>query len=476
MRGAASLLAPALALIANLGFAQDAKHELAASLDARSAELAALALQIWSHAEVGYQESSSAAALAERLSKAGFEVERGIAGMPTAFVATYGQGRPVIGFMAEYDALPGLSQQAVPERKPVVEGGPGHGCGHHLLGTGSAAAAIAVKDHLARARRAGTLKVYGTPAEEGGGGKVYLGRAGLFEGVDAMLMWHPSDENDPSPKRTLANTSAKFRFRGVPAHAAAAPEQGRSALDGVEAMDFMVNLMREHVTPSARIHYVITRGGSAPNVVPDFAEAYYYARHEDVAELDRIWERILKTAEGAALGTGTRVEHEIVNAVYDMLPNVKLHQLADANMRRVGGYAYSAEEQAFAERIRQTLPETKIALGSQARVAAFHPRTSSGSTDVADVSWLTPTCDVEAATWVPGTPAHTWQATAAGGTSIGVKGMLVAAKTLALTAYDLLSDPAALQQARAEWEARRGAGFVYKPRVGDRQPPLDYRK
>jgi aminobenzoyl-glutamate utilization protein B len=289
-------------------------------------------------------------------------------------------------------------------------------------------------------------------------------------------MWHPSDENDASPKRTLANTSAKFRFRGTASHAAGAPELGRSALDGVEAMDFMVNLMREHVPSDARIHYVITRGGGAPNVVPDFAEAYYYARHENVAELDGIWKRILQAAEGAALGTGTRVEHELVNAVYDMLPNHTLHELADANMRRVGGYAYSPEEQAFAERIRKTLPDAKGEPGSQARVALFKARTGSGSTDVADVSWLTPTCDVEAATWVPGTPAHSWQATAAGGTGIGVKGMLVAAKTLAMTALDLLNDPALLQSARAEWEQKRGAGFVYKPRVGERQPPLDYRR
>jgi aminobenzoyl-glutamate utilization protein B len=474
MRGSLTPLAVALVLAAAPAPAQDAKDEVAASIDARRAELAALARQIWGYAELGYQEEKSAAALRARLTKAGFRVERGVAGMPTAFVASYGQGRPVIGFMAEYDALPGLSQDAVPERKPVAEGAPGHGCGHHLLGTGSTAAAIAVKEYLARAKRPGTVKLYGTPAEEGGGGKVYLGRAGHFEGVDAMLMWHPSDDNDASPKRTLANTSAKFRFHGVASHAAGAPDQGRSALDGVEAMDFMVNLLREHVPSDARIHYVITRGGAAPNVVPDFAEAYYYARHESTAELDGIWKRILQAADGAALGTGTRVEHEVINAVYDMLPNHKLHELADANMRRVAGYAYSPEEQSFAERIGKTLSDARGE--PPTRVAAFRARTGSGSTDVADVSWQTPTCDVEAATWVPGTPAHSWQATAAGGTSIGVKGMLIAAKTLAMTALDLLNDPTLLQAARAEWEASRGPGFVYKPRVGERPPPLDYRK
>jgi len=453
-----------------------AKDEVAASIDARRADYASLAKQIWGFAELGYQEEKSASLLRARLTKAGFRVDRGVAGMPTAFVATWGQGKPVIGFMAEYDALPGLSQDAVPERRPMGEGEPGQGCGHHLLGTGSTAAAIAVKDWLFRSKRPGTLKLYGTPAEEGGGGKIYMAQAGLFEGVDAMLMWHPSDKNDASPKETLANISAKFRFRGVASHAAGAPEQGRSALDGVEAMDYMVNLMREHVPADARIHYIITHGGAAPNVVPDAAEAYYYARHASVPVLDKIWERIVKASEGAALGTGTRVEHELVNAVYAMLPNHKLHELADVNMRRVAGYAYSAEEQAFAERIRATLPEAKAELGSQTRVAPFQLSMGGGSTDVADVSWLVPTCDVDAATWVPGTPAHSWQATAAGGTSIGVKGMVIAAKTLAMTAVDLIFDPGLIEAAHAEWQEKRGADFSYRPRIGDRKPPLDYRR
>jgi aminobenzoyl-glutamate utilization protein B len=454
----------------------DDKDDLAAAIDARRADYAALAKQIWGLAEVGYREEKSAALLVARLQKAGFKVERGVAGMPTAFVATYGQGPPVVAFLAEYDALPGLSQEAVPERKPLGDGAPGHGCGHHLLGTGSTAAAIATKEWLARAGRPGTVKLYGTPAEEGGGGKIYMVRAGLFDGVDAVLSWHPSDANDAGPKGTLANTSAKFRFHGIASHAAGAPERGRSALDGVEALDFMVNMMREHVPSEARIHYVITRGGAAPNVVPDFAEVYYYARHPSVPVLDAIWERIGKAAEGAAMGTGTRVEQEIVNAVYSMLPSQKLHELADANMRRVGGYGYSPEEQAFAERLYATLVEPDRALGSQAAVAPFRPHAAGGSTDVADVSWVVPTADVEAATWVPGTSAHSWQATACGGTSIGVKGMLVAAKTLSMTALDLYSDPALLQAARRDWEEKRGAGFVYRPRVGDRKPPLDYRR
>jgi aminobenzoyl-glutamate utilization protein B len=473
-RAVAGLVAALLVLSASRVPAADDKDELAAAIDARRADYAALAKQIWGLAELGYQEEKSAALLRARLSKAGFKVERGVAGMPTAFVASYGQGAPVVAFMAEYDALPGLSQDAVPEKKPLAEAAPGHGCGHHLLGTGSTAAAIAVKEWLARTRRPGTVKLFGTPAEEGGGGKIYMVRAGLFDGVDAVLMWHPSDENNAGPKGTLANTSAKFRFRGVASHAAGAPDQGRSALDGVEALNFMVNLMREHVPSDARIHYVITRGGAAPNVVPDFAEAYYYARHASVPVLDAIWERIVQAARGAALGTGTRVEHEVVNAVYNMLPSHKLHELADANMRRVGGYAYSPEEAAFAESLAKTLSEARP--GAQANVAEFRPQMAGGSTDVADVSWVVPTADVEAATWVPGTPAHSWQATACGGTSIGVKGMLIAAKTLSMTALDLFSDPALVEAARREWDEKRGPGFEYRPRVGDRKPPLDYRR
>jgi aminobenzoyl-glutamate utilization protein B len=473
-RAVAGLVAALLVLSASRVPAADDKDELAAAIDARRADYAALAKQIWGLAELGYQEEKSAALLRARLSKAGFKVERGVAGMPTAFVASYGQGAPVVALMAEYDALPGLSQDAVPEKKPLAEAAPGHGCGHHLLGTGSTAAAIAVKEWLARTRRPGTVKLFGTPAEEGGGGKIYMVRAGLFDGVDAVLMWHPSDENNAGPKGTLANTSAKFRFRGVASHAAGAPDQGRSALDGVEALNFMVNLMREHVPSDARIHYVITRGGAAPNVVPDFAEAYYYARHASVPVLDAIWERIVQAARGAALGTGTRVEHEVVNAVYNMLPSHKLHELADANMRRVGGYAYSPEEAAFAESLAKTLSEARP--GAQANVAEFRPQMAGGSTDVADVSWVVPTADVEAATWVPGTPAHSWQATACGGTSIGVKGMLIAAKTLSMTALDLFSDPALVEAARREWDEKRGPGFEYRPRVGDRKPPLDYRR
>ena len=443
-------------------------------LDARHTHFAEVAKQIWSFAEVGYQEKKSSALLQEELRRAGFRVDVAVAGMPTAFVASYGQGKPVIGILAEFDALPGLSQDAVPQRKPLVEQGPGHACGHHLFGTASVAAAVAVKEWLAGGKT-GTLRVYGTPAEEGGAGKVYMVRGGLFGDVDVVLQWHPGDANDASPSSTLANTSAKFRFHGQSAHAAGAPERGRSALDGVEAMNHMVNLMREHVPQETRIHYVITKGGLAPNVVPDFAEVYYYARHPDGRVLADIWDRIGKAAEGAALGTGTTVEHEIVAGVYSVLPNETLGRVMDANLRRVGGVRYTPEERRFAEEIRKTLLDPERPLGSEQEIVEFRERRTSASTDAGDVSWVVPTAGLRTATWVPGTPAHSWQAVAVGGMSIGAKGMLVAAKTLALTAIDLYQDPATIRRAREEFERRRGPGFQYRPLIGDRAPALDYR-
>src|SRR5688500_9267613 len=346
--------------------AQDTKAQLAASIDARRGDYAAIANQIWSLAEVGYQEHASSKLLQGELTKAGFKVDAGVAGIPTAFVASYGSGKPVIAVLAEFDALPGLSQGAVPERKPIVERGAGHACGHHLFGTASVAAGIAVKEWLARTGGRGTIRVYGTPAEEGGGGKIYMVRAGLFNDVDVALDWHPGSVNDAGPGSSLANISGKFRFRGISAHAAAAPWSGRSALDAVEAMDHMVNMMREHVPDGTRIHYVITSGGSAPNVVPDFAEVYYYARHRDAKIVKEVWERVEKAAQCAALGTGTTMEVEVVNGVYALLPNETLARTIDATLRRVGGVTYTPEERRFAERLATTLPGERVDVAAEA--------------------------------------------------------------------------------------------------------------
>ncbi len=452
------------------------KTEVARILDARGDEFFNIAHQIWGWAELGYQEEKSSALLQEVLTNEGFSVESGIVGIPTAFVAEYGIGAPVISILAEFDALPGLSQKSTPVREPLLKDGSGHACGHHLFGAASAGAAVAVKEWLASSGRSGTVRLYGTPAEEGGAGKVYLVREGLFDDVDAVLHWHPSDRNDASPATTLANRSAKFRFYGHSTHAAGAPERGRSALDGVEAMNMMTNLLREHVPQETRIHYVITRGGLAPNVVPDYAEVYYYVRHPFAQTLEEIFPRVVQAAEGAALGTGTTMDYEIIHGLHSILPNDVLSRAILSNLETIGGVEYDAGEQQFAEKIRKTLDAALIPLGSQSTIQPFMPRTTKGSTDVGDVSYMAPTAGFNAATWVPGTSAHSWQAVAAGGMSIGKKGLVLASKVLAMTVIDLVMDDELLLAARREFEERRGEDFEYQPLLGDRAPPLDYRK
>jgi len=452
------------------------RQAVLASIDSRARQYADVAMKIWECAEVGYQEQKSSALLQEQLKSAGFTVKPGVAEIPTAFTAEWGSGQPVIGIIGEFDALPGLSQAAEPERHALEAEGPGHGCGHHLFGTASTAAAIAVKEWLVSTKHAGTLRFYGTPAEEGGAGKVYMLRAGLFSDVDVVVTMHPGDRNAASASSNLANITGKFRFRGISAHAAAAPERGRSALDGVEAMDAMVNMLREHVDSDARIHYVITNGGKAPNVVPDFAEVYYYARHNDMRVLDDIWERIQNAARGAALGTGTTMELEMTGAVWNVLPNSYLVGLMQKNLQSIGGYEYTPAERQFAEVLRKSLTGNLPPLDSANQVFTPEPGIGSASTDLGDVSWNIPTVQLTSATWVPGTPAHSWQAVAAGGTSIGVKGMLVAAKSMALTTIDLFTDATHIQQARAEFDKRRGLNFKYTTRLADRKPAFDYRK
>jgi aminobenzoyl-glutamate utilization protein B len=457
--------------------AQDAKDRMARHIDANATSYDEIAQEIWELAEVGYMETESSELLQGMLRDAGFEVAAGVAGIPTAFVASWGGGGPVIGILGEYDALPGINQSRSPERDPIPGKIAGHACGHHLFGTGSVAAAIAVKEWLEESGALGTIRVYGTPAEEGGAGKVYMVRGGLFDDVDAVLHWHASSGNSASATSSLANKSAKFRFHGQSAHASSAPWRGRSALDGVEAMNDMVNMMREHMLPASRIHYVITAGGSAPNVIPDFAEVYYYVRHPDSEEVRALFERVVKAAEGAAIGTETRMEYEVIHGIYALLPNEALGRAMHANLSAVGGVEYTPEERRFAEVIRTSFPEDVPPLESAGEVQPFVVQEigSGGSTDVGDVSWAVPTTGLGTATWVPGTSAHSWQAVAAGGTSIGTKGMINAAKTLAFTMHDLFTDAELLEAARVEFLRRRGADYIYEPLLGDRDPPLDYR-
>lgn len=463
-------------LLLSVWLLADDRESVLARMDRDAAHYGDVSRKIWEFAEVGYKENRSAELLRSELRRQGFQIAEGVANIPTAFTATWGSGKPVIAILGEYDALPGLSQDTTPDRKPVAEGAPGHGCGHNLLGTASLFASVAVKDWMSANHIAGTLRFYGTPAEEGGGGKLYMMRAGLFNDVDVVLTWHPGGVNAASKTSSLAITSAKFKFFGKAAHAASAPDQGRSALDAVMLMTHGVELLREHIPSSSRIHYIISNGGAAPNIVPDYSEVFLYARHPEMPVLDGIWERIVKCAQAGALGTETRMEVEYVDSSYNTLPNDALSALVDRNLRRVGGVTYTAEEQKFAEALRKTfVSQPNEPLGGQERVLPPRDGTGAASTDAGDISWNYPTAQLTTATYVPGTPGHSWQSAACSGMSIGRKGMVVAAKTLALSAMDLFTKPEEVTAAKASFDQRK-AGKEYRSRIpADHKPPLNYR-
>jgi len=460
--------------LASSGFAQSS-NDVVDLIDSRYESTAQIAREIWEYAEVGYQETQSSNLLQTTLDAEGFSIAAGVAKIPTAFVATYGSGEPVIAILAEFDALPGINQDSVPTRLLVDDKAAGHACGHNLFAAGSIGAAIAVKHWLEESGASGTVKLLGTPAEEGGSGKVYMVRDGLFDDVDIALHWHPGDNNSASASTTLANRSGKFRFRGISAHAAASPENARSALDGVEAFNHMINLMREHVPQETRIHYVITEGGKAPNVVPDFAEVFYYVRHPDAEVVKEVWTRLESAAQGAAMGTGVEVDWEIIHGNYAVMLNETLSVMMDEKLRMVGGVQYNDYEQSFAEEIYRSFPKPRYELGSQEEIQPYDVGLTYASTDVGDVSVAVPTVGLSTATWVPGTSAHSWQSVAASGMTIGYKGAQVAAKTLALAAIELMENEDLRNAAKREFDEQRGANFRYEALLGDRPPPLDYR-
>jgi aminobenzoyl-glutamate utilization protein B len=433
------------------------------------------AQQIWAWAEPGYQETKSSRLLADWLEAGGFRVQRGIAGMPTAFLAEYGTGKPVLAILGEFDALPGLSQQAVPVLDPRPGNSYGHGCGHHLFGTASAMAALALAEQIQAGELTGTVRYYGCPAEEGGSAKAFMVRDGLFNGVDAALHWHPSSMNSVGEKSSLARIAVRFRFHGKSAHAAAAPDQGRSALDAVEFTNFGVQLLREHIPVESRIHYVITAGGQAPNVVPDFAEVYYYVRHPSSEMAQELYQRVLKCAQAGALATETRLEVVPEGGIVEILPNAALAEVTRKNLEQLNGLKYTAEEVEFALKLQATLPSPKP-LDSVQLVTSQAGEIGKGSTDVGDVSWVVPTGGFNVACWVPGTPGHSWQAVACGGTTIARQGMILAARVLALSGRDIMVSPEVLAAAAEEFSRRRGPNG-YRPLIApDQQPPLDYRK
>ncbi len=431
--------------------------------------------EIWRYAELGYHEDKSSALLQNDLKGAGFTLRTGVADEPTAFIASYGQGKPVIAILGEFDALPGLSQAAVPDRSPVSTGAPGHGCGHNLLGSGAALAAVALKDYMEKNHVTGTLRYYGTPAEEGGSGKVYMVRAGLFRDVDVVLHWHPAPANAVNNGGALAVTSAKFAFHGVAAHAALAPDRGRSALDAVMLMGNGIEFLREHVPSNTRIHYIISNGGAAPNIVPDIAELSLMARSPSLTALNGIWARIMKIAEGASMMTETTLEVKDIGSDANIIGNDPLAKLAQKNLEEVGGFEYTAEEKHFAEELQKSLPPSAGGnLESTEQIVPLRPvdpNAPSASTDVGDVSWNVPTIGFSAATFVPGVVAHTWQAAACAGMSIGQKGMTVAAKAIAITGADLFSNPQLIEAAKADF-AHEIKGQTYQSQIPNGQKPL----
>ncbi len=450
-------------------------------------------VKIWELAELGLVEEKSAEYLANVLEEQGFTVEMGVADMPTAFVATYGKGDPTIGFMGEYDALPGLSQKPVPYQDPVEEGAPGHGCGHNIHGVTGVMGAIATKTVMEKHGLKGTLKFFGTPAEETYSGKVFMVRAGCFDGVDAVFSHHPGHFNAAGLGSTLAVNSAKFHFHGITAHAAATPYVGRSALDAVELMNIGVNFMREHIVQEARIHYVIEAGGMQPNIVPDYARSWYFVRAPEREQVNKLYEWVLKIAEGAALMTQTELKVEFIEGLSNELPSKGLSDLVIANMREIGAPEYTDDEMKFAKEMAKTVTkEAKIEQLRSSKRPGWEQLVEDdihidreihdpwdedivwpGSTDTADVSWITPTMEFSTATATLEAAGHDWQWTACMGMSIGHKSLIFATKTMAGSAIELVTKPDLLKKIKDEHEKRMTGKKYICPIPKDIKPPLE---
>lgn len=453
------------------------KKEVFSWLDAHKDELSEINEKIWEYAEVGMKEYRSSELLASYVEEKGFQVERGVAGMPTAFVAVYGSGEPVIGILAEYDALPGLSQKTVPYRDPIEEDGPGHGCGHNVFGTASTAAAVAMKEVMEDKGLEGTVKLFGCPAEETLIGKVFMAREGLFYGLSCCIQWHPSSRNGVSLGSSNALKQFKVEFFGKTAHSAGDPWHGRSALDAIELTDVGLNYLREHLKPTARIHYVIEKGGGAPNVVPDYARAWYYVRDIDWESVKKDYERVMKIIEGASQMTETEYKLHYISGVHEVLPNRTGSEVVYSNFLLVGPPEFTEEEQEFAKKIQENLEVEKKGLKSEIEPFKY-PRRSwgGGSTDVAEVSWLTPTTSLGVAFKPTGTPGHHWAAVACGGMSIGHKAVITAAKVMSASGLDFLTHPQIIKGMREEWKEKKEGKKYESPLPPDLKPPVKPRK
>lgn len=453
------------------------KKEAFSWLDSYKKELIEINLKIWELAEVAMEEYESSELLASYLERKGFSVTRGVAGMPTAFVAVFGSGEPVIGVLAEYDALPGLSQEGVPHKRPARVEAPGHGCGHNIFGTASTAAAVVMKEVMAKQGVSGTIKLFGCPAEETVIGKVFMARDGVFDGLSCCIQWHPSSDNNVSLGSSNALNQFELEFFGKTAHSAGDPWHGRSALDAIELTNIGLNYLREHLKPTARIHYVILDGGGAPNVIPDYARAWYYVRDLDRKSVEENYDRVMKIIEGAAKMTGTTYKVNFISGVHETLPNRVGSEVVYSNFLLVGPPRFTEEEQDFAKKIQKNLGlEEK---GLKTDIEPFkHPEKSwgGGSTDVAEVSWLTPTTSLGVAFRPIDTPGHHWAAVACGGISIGHKCMITAAKVMAATGLDFLANPKVIKMMRVEWIQKKKGKEYKSPLPSGLKPPVKPKK
>ena len=456
-------------------------------LNDQDEKLSYIAREIWEHPEIALEETFASKLLAAELEENGFTVTWGAGQMPTAFIAEWGSGGPIIGLLGEYDALPGLSQDVSFDRTPLQDGGPGHGCGHNLFGTACLGAALAMKETMETENIPGTVRFYGCPAEETLVGKTFMAKDGVFDDLDAALGWHPGSVNATWAGSSLAMNSFKINFHGVASHAGVAPELGRSALDGVMLMDVGVNYLREHVIQEARIHSVVTSGGQAPNVVPAYAQVWYFVRAPKREQVDHIYERVLDIAKGAALMSGTTHDIDFVTGCYELLSNRVISNIMLEKMQEIDadsdGIRFTEQERAFAKNLQSTFPEGsikyefgKVQEGTTDKLDPANmddplwervlphvpdPGVSPGSTEVADVSQITPTGQLRTCCWPLGTPPHSWQTVASSGSSIGFKGMLFAAKALAATGLELMTKPDVLAAARVEFEQdKQGKPYI----------------
>ena len=455
-------------------------------IDDNSAVFTDLSDKIWENPELSLKEFESARSYIEVLEKEGFEIVTNLGGIEAAFSATYGHGHPIIGFLGEYDALAGLSQKkGMTEPSPIVEGGAGHGCGHNMLGTGDLAAAFAVKNYLQNSGSEGTVIFYGCPGEEGGAAKAFLAREGEWAKLDAALTWHPEDVNEVATGTNNSTIQVLYEFEGIAAHAAGDPQNGRSALDAVELMNTGVQYLREHTTDDCRIHYaMIDGGGVSPNVVQAHASVLYMVRANKVRDTVKLLKRVEKCADGAALMTETSYKRTFIDGTAELVPNYVLEEVLHKNFSEIELPEYTEEELAFARKLHETCPVCErpgrvSRLNEDAAIASekmsengtrpindfLLPLVHStgfvpGSSDVGDVSWLTPTAQIHTAGFVSGTPGHSWQAVSCGGTTIGHKALLLAGKVLACAAIDLYEQPQILEKAKAEFEDRTRSGYV----------------